>query len=66
MPSFGQRHLSDRMSFLDKRFAAAQSMTLEPEHRKFVLSPTFDARLVPHYYGQVAGIDGCYELRKSS
>ena len=68
---FQCRHLGNaisliEMSFLHERFAAAQSRALEPEHRKFILSLTFDARLVPHYNGQVAGIDGCYELRKSS
>jgi ubiquinone/menaquinone biosynthesis C-methylase UbiE len=67
---FQCRHLGNaisliEMSVMHERFAAAQSTSLELEHRKFILSLTFDERLIPHYNGQVAGIDGCYELRKA-
>jgi SAM-dependent methyltransferase len=66
---FQCRHLGNaislhEMGLMHERFAAAQSVALDPEHRRFILSLTFDQHLIPHYNGQVAGIDGCYELRK--
>jgi hypothetical protein len=67
---FQCRHLGNaislmEMSIMHERFVATQSTSLGTEHRKFILSLTFDERLIPHYKGQVAGIDGCYELRKA-
>ena len=34
------------------------------EHRNFLASLTFDQQGIPYFHGNVAGIDGCYELRK--
>lgn len=67
---FDCRHLGNTISLhelglMHERFAAAQSLALDPEHRQFILSLTFDEHLIPHHNGQVAGINGNYELRKA-
>jgi SAM-dependent methyltransferase len=50
------------MSLLPERFAAVQSPRLPAEHRKFLLALRPDEAGYPRYAGQVAGIDGCFEL----
>jgi len=50
------------MKMLEHRYRAIENPRLAPEHRKFLLGLTFDARGVPWSDGHVAGVDGCYEL----
>jgi ubiquinone/menaquinone biosynthesis C-methylase UbiE len=52
------------LSLLPQRFEAMQSVELPAEHRKFLIELEFDRKGFPHWRGQVAGIDGCYELIK--
>jgi ubiquinone/menaquinone biosynthesis C-methylase UbiE len=52
------------LGLLPQRFEAMQSLELPAEHRKFLMELEFDRKGIPHRRGQVAGIDGCYELRK--
>lgn len=61
------RHIGNAVSvrevaILPQRFDAILAIELEQEHRDFLLDLTFDARGVPYFKGQAAGIDGCYEL----
>jgi GAF domain-containing protein len=61
------RHIGNAVSvrevaILPQRFNAILDVRLEREHRDFLLGLTFDARGVPYFNGQAAGIDGCYEL----
>ncbi len=46
------------------RFFAIEHYDLDEEHRNFLSSLTFDERQIPHYKGQVAGIDACFRFRK--
>ncbi|MEK7448692.1 MAG: class I SAM-dependent methyltransferase [Planctomycetota bacterium] len=52
------------MSLLPLRYNAIQDIKLDREHRNFLKELTFDAFGRPLRNGQVAGIDGCYELKK--
>jgi ubiquinone/menaquinone biosynthesis C-methylase UbiE len=52
------------LSLLPQRFEAMQSLELPAEHRKFLMELEFDRKGIPYCRGQVAGIDGCYELVK--
>lgn len=52
------------LSLLPNRFEAMQSLGLPAEHRKFLMELEFDGKGIPYRQGQVAGIDGCYELVK--
>jgi ubiquinone/menaquinone biosynthesis C-methylase UbiE len=53
------------MTLLPQRFAPIMNPSFRLESRKFLSKIVLDARGVPFVDGQVAGIDGCYELRKS-
>ena len=53
------------MTLLPQRFAPMMNPSFRVESRKFLSKLVFDARGVPHVDGIVAGIDGCYELRKA-
>ncbi len=46
------------------RYLAIEDRELAHEHRAFLSELHFDERQIPHYQGRVAGIDGCYRLRK--
>lgn len=50
------------MIALEHRYQAIEHPRLAAEHRKFLLGLTFDARGLPSHDGQMAGVDGCYEL----
>jgi SAM-dependent methyltransferase len=52
------------MKILEHRYRAIEDPSLATEHRKFLLGLTFDARGLPWHAGQIAGIDGCYELTR--
>jgi SAM-dependent methyltransferase len=65
--SFRCEHLGNAVSvreiaILPDRFDAILDPEFESEHRQFLLALTFDARGVPYYRGQAAGIDACYRL----
>lgn len=53
------------MGLLGRRFSAIMSPTLAAEHRRFLCDLTFDHRGWPYSAGQVAGIDACFELRRT-
>jgi len=66
---FGVRHLGNaialfEMSLLPQRFNALMNPAFRPESRRVLSQLTFDHRGVPYFEGEVAGIDGCYELKK--
>ncbi len=52
------------LSLLPQRFAPLMNPDFPIEHRNFLASLTFDQQGIPYFHGNVAGIDGCYELRK--
>jgi ubiquinone/menaquinone biosynthesis C-methylase UbiE len=53
------------MNLLPRRFDAIQNDALNDESRDFLLELLFDKDGKPIYRGHVAGIDGCYILRKT-
>lgn len=66
---FSCRHLGNavslfELSLLPQRFSALMNPEFPPEHRNFLASLTFDQQGIPYFKGNVAGIDGCYELKK--
>ena len=48
-----------------RRFDAIADIRLAKEHRDFLSDLTFDARGIPLYQDDVAGIDACYRFRKA-
>jgi hypothetical protein len=52
----------NEMAWLPERFDAIKDIALDTESREFLSELTFDDRMVPHYRGQVAGIDACFRL----
>ncbi|MEO6713938.1 MAG: class I SAM-dependent methyltransferase [Mycobacteriales bacterium] len=54
----------EEMGWLADRFAAIADMRLAHEHREFLARLAFDEYGRPIHDGQVAGIDGLYELRQ--
>jgi len=52
------------MKILPSRFDAIENYDLPEHHRDFLFSLTFDRYSRPLYESDVAGIDGCYELKK--
>jgi hypothetical protein len=54
------------LSLLSERAAAIQHPKLDEEHREFLEALTFDEHGRPLINGQVAGIDGFFELRKAA
>ncbi len=54
------------MSLLATRYRAIQDRRLPEEHRAFLRELKFDEFGCPRYRGDVAGIDGVYELRPES
>ena len=52
------------LSLLSQRFAPIMDPEFPAESREFLTKITLDHRGVPYVEGQVAGIDGCYELWK--
>lgn len=66
---FSCKHLGNavslfELSLLPQRFAPLMNPDFPIEHRNFLASLTFDQQGIPYFHGNVAGIDGCYELRK--
>jgi len=66
---FEAKHLGNsvslfELSLLPHRFAPMMNPSFRTDSRKFLLKLMFDHRGIPFVEGQVAGIDGCYELRK--
>ena len=66
---FESRHLGNavslfEMSLLPQRFAPMMNPSFRKESRNFLKTLIFDNRSIPHFNGHVAGIDGCFELRK--
>lgn len=64
---FEARHLGNAIAIrelerLPLRFAAIADRRLRVESRRFLGGLTFDERGLPYFEGQVAGVDGCYEL----
>jgi ubiquinone/menaquinone biosynthesis C-methylase UbiE len=64
---FSCRHLGNAVSIheliiLPRRLDAIVSFDLEEEHRRFLLSLTFDRRGLPYWGDKAAGIDACYLL----
>ena len=67
---FEAKHLGNavslfEMSLLPQRFTPMMDRLFDPDSRRFLSRIEFDSRGVPHVDGRVAGIDGCYELRKA-
>lgn len=61
------RHLGNAIACgeldrLPRRFAAILDRRLRVESRRFLGALTFDERGLPYFEGQVAGMNGCYEL----
>jgi SAM-dependent methyltransferase len=66
---FNVRHLGNaisliEMSILPKRFEPLMDPSFRAESREFLSQLKFDDRGVPFFKGNIAGIDGCYELTK--
>lgn len=53
------------LSILDKRFAAIMNRRLPPGSREFLKSLEFDVHIAPKYHGHHAGIDACYQLKRT-
>ena len=53
------------MKLLDRRYDAICDFRLPREHRDFLSELTFDEQLIPHYRGEVAGINACYDFIKN-
>jgi ubiquinone/menaquinone biosynthesis C-methylase UbiE len=67
--NFQAKHIGNcislfEMTLLPQRFAPMMNPSFSVESRKFLSKIVFDTRGIPYVDGQVAGIDGCYELRK--
>lgn len=52
------------MHALKDLHVAIMQPTLPVESRKFLIDLTFDSKLIPHYKGNIAGIDAVFELSK--
>lgn len=52
------------MQSLPLRFEALLDRRLRPESRRFLYEVTVDERGCPRYRGALAGIDGCYRLKR--
>jgi ubiquinone/menaquinone biosynthesis C-methylase UbiE len=66
---FEGRHLGNaaslfEVSILPQRFSPMMDPSFPSTNREFLRQVSIDARGIPRVDGEVAGIDGCYELRK--
>lgn len=52
------------MQMLPKRFDALLDRELPQESRQFLYDLRFDDRGLPRIHGRLAGVDGCYRLRR--
>ena len=53
------------LKILHKRFESIESLELNSEHREFLSKIKFNENGHPLVNGEIAGIDACYEFKKT-